>query len=211
MLCGECDSFLFCLPCWILQLYCFTYSALYKKLEADLQMWMLYDLSRIAKVYSIKMTLLYRLLYYFRSLPITLNRMDVLNLQSIIIWYVWGFSTPYVSMLSKMVLFTPRSKSGYGLPNLMLYYQDAQFAQLSVIYSHSEKLDWVLMERLALRPCILQYLKWKQAKQQPPILVLTLSNSFAVWDRLQNNANLIPPFHALAHLFNNPEFPLVWI
>lgn len=43
--------------------------------------------------------------------------------------------------------------------------------------------------------------KWRLSIYAP-----TLSNSLAVWDRVQNNPNLISPFHTLVYLFNNSTF-----
>lgn len=48
-------------------LYKYNYPPLFSKLEVDLQQWSLHNLSWLGRIHTIKMTLLLRLLYFFRS------------------------------------------------------------------------------------------------------------------------------------------------
>lgn len=61
-----------------------NYPPLFKKLEADMSAWSKHDLSWLGRVNSIKMTLLPRLLYLFRSLPIPIKKAQLLN------YYLYG-------------------------------------------------------------------------------------------------------------------------
>lgn len=64
------------------------------------------------------------------------------------------------------------------------------------------------MKKVVVRSVPLDFIKFQPVNLRLPVLAPTLSNSLAVWDRVQNSHNLILLFHPLAHLFNNPEFPL---
>lgn len=125
-------------------LYRINYPPLFKELEEDLDGWMAHGLFWLGKMYSVKMTLLPCLLHYFLSLPIALVKSDLVRFQSNVIRFVWHGKN---HIISKQVLFALKTKGGLGLPRLLLYYQAAQVARLSVVYySREEKLKWVAME-----------------------------------------------------------------
>lgn len=165
---------------------------------------MAHGLSWLGKIYAVRMTLLPHLLYYFRSLPIALVKSDLVRYQSKVICFMWRGKNHRVS---KQVLFAHKMKGGLGLPLLLLYYQAAQVARLSVAYSWGEKPKKVAMEKTVTNRIPINYLKWQPGRDRPPFLVPTLYNSLAVWDKVRHNPNLISPFSPLAHLFNNPAFP----
>ncbi|PIO40408.1 hypothetical protein AB205_0134110 [Aquarana catesbeiana] len=63
-------------------LYTHNYPPLFKKLEADLVQWSKHELSWLGRINSIKMTLLPRLLYFFRSLPIPIKKENLSEVKS---------------------------------------------------------------------------------------------------------------------------------
>lgn len=70
------------------------------------------------KINAVKITLLPRILYLFRSLPISVPKLHITNLQSAIIRFTWG---KFNHRLPKETLFRPRKKGGLELPNLWWY------------------------------------------------------------------------------------------
>lgn len=109
------------------QLYKYNYPPMFKKLTEDLIQWSLYKMSWLGRINSVKMTLLPRILYLFRSLPIPVTKLHIQNLQSAITHFMWDKKGHW---LSKDILFRPRTKGGLGLPNLWWYYQAAQLNYL---------------------------------------------------------------------------------
>lgn len=99
-------------------LFAANYPPLFKKLESDLTKWAHHGLSWLGRINAIKMTLLPRILYFFRSLSIQIIK-ACLQLQSKIITFIWGNKG---HRLSKSVLFLARNQGGFGLPNLFWYY-----------------------------------------------------------------------------------------
>lgn len=72
------------------QLYQANYPLIYKKLELDLKQWSPHQLSWLGRINSVKMTLLPRLLYIFRSLPIAIRRDHLSAFQSKVVTFIWG-------------------------------------------------------------------------------------------------------------------------
>lgn len=79
--------------------------------------------------------------------------------------------------------------------------------QLSVVYSRQERSDWVTIERQAISFLSYWFLLWHLSKVRPPVMVSTLSHTFALWDWFPTNPALISAFSPLDHLFHNPAFP----
>lgn len=119
---------------------------MFKKLLADLSSWSKHDLFWLGLINSGKMTLLPRLLYLFRSLPIPIKKAQLLQFQSKIIKFVWGSKG---HRCSKDVLFRSKRQGGLALPNIWWYYHAAQLAQIAIAYSHGPRPDWLLMEKQA--------------------------------------------------------------
>lgn len=182
------------------QLYKFNYPPIYKKLKEDLDHWSLYKLSWLGRMNVVKMTLLPRILYPFRSLPIPITRVQLSNLHSTIILFIWGKTS---HSFAKTVLFRPRKKGGLGLLNLWWYYQAGQLTQISTNNTRGSKPNWIGM---AIPNFTIDFLLWRPPRSRPPILSLTLSHSVALCDSLHNR-NLTSKWQPLAHIFHNPQFP----
>lgn len=52
----------------------YNYPSLFCELEADLQQWSLHNISWLGRIHTVKIALLLRILYFFRSLPIPIPR-----------------------------------------------------------------------------------------------------------------------------------------
>lgn len=92
----------------------------------NLTSWSHGDISWLDRVNSVKMTLLPRLLYFFRSLPIPLQKPHIEKFQSQVVHFIWG-SKGYRG--PKSVLFRSRHQGGLGVRILWKYYQAAQLAE----------------------------------------------------------------------------------
>lgn len=171
---------------------------IYKKLESDLKQWSPHQLSWLGKINSVKMTLLPRLLYIFRSLPIAIRKDHLLAFQDKVVKFIWGKSG---HRLARHSLYSLRNKGGLGLPNFFWYYQAARLAQLSIVYSKSARPDWVEMERQAVPSFTIDFLLWCSPQTRPPILSPSLSQSLRIWDTLRKSPSLVSQSKPLAHIF----------
>lgn len=119
-------------------LYNSNYLLMFRKLEVDLKAWSKHTLSWIGQINSVKKTLLPKLLYLFRSLPIQINRAHIRAFQSKILKFIWGKGG---YRLPQSILYCHRKRGGLDLPKLLQYYFAARLAQISIIYSRYEKPD----------------------------------------------------------------------
>lgn len=174
------------------------------KCRIEINKWLKCGLSWLGRVHAVKMTLLPRLLYLFRSLPIPIKKSFLRKLQSDIISFVWskrGYRCP------SNILLRLKSQGGVGLPDLWAYYQAAQLAQLYMIFSQGSKPDWLAIERRAMPHHTLDYLLWCNPKIRPAIMSPTLSHSISLSTKLFRQNSLTSSMKPLAHIFHNSEFP----
>lgn len=153
-----------------------NYIPMLGKCRVEINKWSKCGLSWMGKVHAVKMTLLPRLLYLFRSLPIPIKKSFIRKLQSDIISFVWGkrgYRCPSNTLLRL------KSQGGVDLPDLWAYYQAAQLAQISMIFSQGPKPDWLAIERRATPHHTLDYLLWCDPKIRPAIISPTLAFHFA--------------------------------
>lgn len=128
----------------------------------------------------------------------------LLKFQSKITCFVWGKKS---HRCSKDVLCWLKGQVGLGLPNLWWYYQEAQLAQISIMYSRVPKPAWVSMERQAVPSHKIDFLLWSPTKLTPPVLAPILSHSLALCDILHKHPSLVSNTRPLSHLFHNLSFP----
>lgn len=185
------------------QLYQANFPPMFCKLESDLLSWSRYNISWLGRVHSTKMTLLPRLLYLFRSLPIEIRKYHLKAFQGKIIKFIWG-KKGY--RLARNILYSPKTRGGLDMSDLYSYYQAARLAQLSMVYFRVEKPDWINIERQAVQTHTIDYLLWCSMKSRPSILSPALSHSFKLWDTMKHLPALTSIIHPLDHIFHNPRF-----
>lgn len=180
-----------------------NYPPMIYKCRGELEKWSRCGLSWLGRVHAVKMTLLPRLLYLFRSLPIPLTKSFLRKFQLEITRFVCG-NKGYRCPSSVLHL---KSQGGLGLPDLWGYYQAAQMAQISMIFSKGPKPDWLSIERRATPLNTLDYLLWCDPKIRPAIMAPTLSHSISLSTKLFRQATLTSPLKPLSHIFHNADFP----
>lgn len=171
----------------IKHLYSSNFPLMYQKLDSDLKNWAQGELSWLGRIHFIKMTLLPRLLYLFRSLPINIRKDHLKSFQSKVNKFSWGGSG---HRLPQKTLFQPRTRGGLDLPCLLWYFQAARIAQLSTVYSKLEKPDWAQIERQAVPANTLDYLLWVPSGDRPQILPPILSQTLTLWDKMRSKTSL---------------------
>ncbi|CAI9598733.1 unnamed protein product [Staurois parvus] len=77
--------------------------------------WQFTHLSWIGRINSVKMTILSKLLYYFRTLPVRVPPNFFRLVQAKIMRFIWADKHPRVS---RTTLFVHRLQAGLGVPNV---------------------------------------------------------------------------------------------
>lgn len=120
-----------------------------------LKLWKSFKISFLGRITAIKMTILPKILYLFRALPIRLNKVTITKFQTEINKFIWSDSRP---RLSRSVLHNPQKNGGLGLPDFWLYYLAARWSQIAQWHIPNPKVPWVRFEK-RLHPTIF-YLKY---------------------------------------------------
>lgn len=124
--------FLFCCNCYLLL----------RSLTSLMQLFP--SLSWIGRIHAVKMTVLPKLLYYFRTLPLHVPSFFLHHLQSRILSFIWAYQRPRVS---RPTLYRhDRLQGGLGVPNIAKCYQAAQISQLILLHATPDIPLWVLLE-----------------------------------------------------------------
>lgn len=103
-------------------LYKSNYTPLFS-ITSLLTTWSSFHISFLGRICAVKMTILPKLLYYFRALPINVPKSKLLYIQRIINKFIWAGKKPRCSYA---LMHRPQTSGGFGLPNIWLYFFSSQ-------------------------------------------------------------------------------------
>lgn len=167
----------------------------------DLAKWQIHPPSLFGRLYSLKMNVLPKILYLFRTLPVALIRSDLVAFQRKML-FIWGYKRPRGK---KHTLYTP--KKGSGLEVWVKYFYAAQLAQLIQFHTTRSNHLWVQAESCSCPSKPISHMLWLPSKQRPTIPCPSLLFSLGIWDRLSRAFKFKSPHSLLALLFQNQSSP----
>lgn len=129
---------------------------LLKTIGKDLQSWHIKNFSWFGRAAICKMSILPRILYLFRTLPIKIPQSFFKKLQSIQLDFVWAHKQPRI----KFDLITrPKERGGMGPPDYRKYYYASHITRNVDWHCHQNLKDWVSLES-ELSPIPLKFSPW---------------------------------------------------
>ena len=189
-------------------LYSCNYPALLKQLTNLMKSWTQLPLSWFGRVSAIKMTILPKLLYLFRVLPIPVPAHFLRIVQRRVSSFVWGPSKPRIK---PQILHLPKTAGGLGFPNFAKYYQAAQLAILTKYHAKQEAPIWVSIEAIESDPISTSNLLWVTPKQRKHINNPITKHTLSLWDKVKNKHLLMSPLTPLLSFIKNPAFYPAWV
>lgn len=114
-------------------LFAVNYLPLIKQFTSLMPQWS--SLSWIGRFNTTKMSILPKILYLFRVLPIPIPSYFLRLTQHRVMSYILGNIKPCIP---KTTLFLPKVSGGFGVPNFSSYYYTAQLAQLPKYHAVNE-------------------------------------------------------------------------
>uniref|UniRef100_A0A803JI52 Reverse transcriptase domain-containing protein n=1 Tax=Xenopus tropicalis TaxID=8364 RepID=A0A803JI52_XENTR len=186
----------------IQDLYRTNYPPLWKNVMTTLKTWTKQDTSWIGRIHAVKMVILPQVLYYFRTLPISIPGPDIETLQQQVTKYIWNTRPPRVS---KATMQAPRQKGGLGVPNFGNYYRAAKIASIPMLYANPPP-KWVTMEETLISPAKLAATIWLPYVHRPEGLTPMLEQTLTIWDKIKHKAKLFSPHYPAVPIVGNPEF-----
>lgn len=121
--------------------------------------------SWLARIHTIKMTLLPKPLYAFQVLPVSVPPHILHSLQCHILKF-WGSTR---QRLNQVVLYKQKCAGGLGVPNLIHYYKPAQIAPLIQLFAGESSLLWTCIILVDVDSIPLLSLLWLPAHFHPKL------------------------------------------
>uniref|UniRef100_A0A8C5PP48 Reverse transcriptase domain-containing protein n=1 Tax=Leptobrachium leishanense TaxID=445787 RepID=A0A8C5PP48_9ANUR len=189
-------------------LYRLNYGAMLSTIKELCWRWARFEFSWLGRIAVIKMSILPKLLYLFRALPVSPHPTFVKTLQTAINQFVWRRRRPRVGF---RVLSTSVVQGGLGLPNLLLYHKAALMALLSSALAVSPVPQWTLPIFQAISPFKLADIIWLPKHIRPRLhdLLPLITLLIRTWDAMRGQLchyhplHLATPITALTHKIPN--------
>uniref|UniRef100_A0A803K926 Reverse transcriptase domain-containing protein n=1 Tax=Xenopus tropicalis TaxID=8364 RepID=A0A803K926_XENTR len=182
-------------------LYNMNFKSMLTKTEQYLKTWAFKEITWLGRLSAVKTMLMPKILYLFRTIPITVPNKFFTLLQKLISRYIWKAKKPRIltATLSRNKL-----QGGLGFPNFKKYYQAAHLNFIQHVFTTSTQPQWVLQEKELSTPTSLHLdeLIWIPPKLRIKSIILfpTLQASLKVWDLYMHSDPLNQGLH--------PKFPL---
>ncbi|CAH2276704.1 Hypothetical predicted protein [Pelobates cultripes] len=166
-----------------------TFSANYVKVRGEcrqlMKKWGTLFLTWTERVATIKISILPRLQYLFRNLPIQVPASYLREAQRDMNRFVWGGQKARVK---GTLLRAPARKGGLALPDIKSYYQAATLAALLPHFTTTTTLQWVHLEKLAVKPFDIPTLLWLPNRFRPEVTQMPAQIKIALntWDKIRH-------------------------
>lgn len=95
------------------------------------------------------MSILPKLLYLFRALPLYVSCQTLVLIQQDINTFIWNNN---YSRYGKLLTHRPMPQGGLGLPDVWLYYLTARLAQTAQWHATPDRIPWLQFEITSVRP-----------------------------------------------------------
>uniref|UniRef100_A0A803J5Q1 Reverse transcriptase domain-containing protein n=1 Tax=Xenopus tropicalis TaxID=8364 RepID=A0A803J5Q1_XENTR len=170
-------------------MFSMNYTPLQKKLQKDYHSWRSQNISWWGRITTVKMNVLPRILYIFRTVQIQLPPRYIKLLQSQMNAFIWQGKKPRIAA---KVLQQPNLSGGVGIPNLLYYYKASLLETAVRMHSPIAQRQWIAIETNFLNNLTLPELLWLPPKYRPknqsilPTTKLILQN----WDTINKNGKL---------------------
>lgn len=181
-----------------------NFPPLLKIIEKDLQDWHPKLLSWFGRAAICKMTVLPKILYLLRTLPIKIPQSFFKTLHSLQIKFIWAHKPPRIK---STLLTRPKVMGGLGVPDFKAYYHASHIARIIDWHCHSILKDWVSIENdMSVIP--LQFSPWIQKTRYPQSVKShpLIGTSLDIFHNLAKHSKFSTPFSPLTLLQNNPDF-----
>lgn len=176
-----------------------------KTIEKDLQNWHTSYFSWFGRAAICKMTVLPKILYLLRTLPIKIPHSFFKKLHALQMKFIWAHKPPRIKA---SLLTRPKNLGGLGIPDFKSYYHATHLARIIDWHCHSKSKDWVTIEN-DVSSIPLQFLPWV-SKLKYPHTVKThplIGASLDIFHSLAKQPKFSSPLSPLTPLKDNPDFP----
>lgn len=172
------------------------------KLKKTLKLWSPLHILFLSRITALKMTILPRVLYLFRSLPIRLSKSYQAHFNKLI----WHDKPP---IFAKKVLYRSSKRGRLGVPQIWLYYLASRYMQQAQWNIRNSKVPCVKFEHDSITPLYLPGLMWSSNPSYPelPVKNRVVAIGLKLWNQYKTKYNLISQTPLGASYLSDPRFP----
>uniref|UniRef100_A0A8C5MAY2 Reverse transcriptase domain-containing protein n=1 Tax=Leptobrachium leishanense TaxID=445787 RepID=A0A8C5MAY2_9ANUR len=189
-------------------MYKLNYASMLPMIRDLCSKWTRLEFSWLGRIAVIKMSILPKILYIFRALPLSPHPSFFKSIQGVINQFIWKKKKPRVGF---QVLTTSVSQGGLGLPNISLYYKAALMALLGTALSSASAPQWTMSIHPTFSPFKLTDVAWlpKHTRPSLPVLLPLATLLLRTWDAVRSRLCHYHPFHlatpltTLSHKIHN--------
>uniref|UniRef100_A0A803J609 Reverse transcriptase domain-containing protein n=1 Tax=Xenopus tropicalis TaxID=8364 RepID=A0A803J609_XENTR len=190
------------------ELYNKNYPPMIQKLISLINSWEKQHISWLGRLHTLKMMIVPKILYLFRTLPIPINATDLEKLQKRMLTFLWN-NKPH--RINKRVIMRSTLQGGLNFPNLLNYWKAAQLAQMVKMHCSPTAVRWVALETQLLAPQSPRSILWitRNHRRQITLTNPILRHTMRLWDKLlvKHKPWISSDPSPFTPIVNNPEFP----
>uniref|UniRef100_A0A803KCY8 Reverse transcriptase domain-containing protein n=1 Tax=Xenopus tropicalis TaxID=8364 RepID=A0A803KCY8_XENTR len=188
------------------KLYQHNYPPLIQSIKSLLNKWKSQSISWLGRITTVKMSILPKLLFLFETLPISVPKTVLQDIQRSIFQFVWGKSS---HRIAKTVMMASKRQGGLAAPNILKYYEATHLRQILGWTTLHTRTRWAQIESLWMEPIHPSVYIWdvsNQHKAQPEALS-AVKFTLHIWQCCKNKYRLISQKPLLTPILANPSFP----
>lgn len=192
----------------LLDLFSLNYPSILKCISNLLKSWSHLPLSWFGRINAIKMTILAKILYLFRVLPIPIPAYFLGIIQKRTMSFIWGTAKPRIQQYT---LFLSKTKGGLGCPNFAYYFKAAHLASITKYHANHEIPLWVLIQAADCDPISLSNILWISPRDRGQLRNPITKHYLSIWDRAKGSNHLQSLHNPLLSFYKNPSFYPAWV
>lgn len=131
------------IPVNIKNIYKVNFTDSFRSLAQSLASLSRHTFSWMDRIHIVKSFMLPKFLFLTRMLPLTIPKSDLQKWQSLLNRFIWDNKR---HRISHKIMRLSRNKGSIGIPDIPLYYEAAQLANVLRILNTDSRTDWMLME-----------------------------------------------------------------
>lgn len=188
------------------QLFSLNYPPAFSNVKRLLNQWSSYHISFLGRIQAVKMNILPKLLFLFRSLPLYVSRSVIQKVQMDLLRFIWQNKKP---RMGKVLMYRAQRRGGLGCPDLWKYFLASRLIQMAQWHIVPAPVPWLQFEQISVTPYYLPGILWSRSVSPRDITPLNniVGQSLYLWSLYRKKFKLHSDVPLLSSFLGEPSFP----